>query len=787
MKEKILTALLIINLIISGILIGSPIEQTHKPIIIATVIIFILYILISDNKIKIIRNKIDIFIMLLGASTLIPLIFNTAISITSEINYICKYISAILIYIMTREHTINYPKTRKYIINTIITLSLILIILGIDNMSTKIFEKPLELIDIKIEEIELNRLSSTFCYANSLAIVIGISIILNNANYINEDNKNKKSIYGAITTFLMMGLLLTYSRLVILIIGIFVIVNIMLLKNKQKRLDLVKLFIISTISAYIYSSIFFTIINSKQCLWIWMATAIISVANFFIIYYLIGIEKKLENVKIGKLIGITAIFFIIMIILVVNITGSLNIFKNNRKEYEIQLRSLLPNTNYTMKFEFGKIKLEENDENLTIKVIEMDKFFDEIYTTEIKEEDFIKDKQINITTQDITDKLKIVFTQKNEQAEIIINKLTLNDKNIVLDYKLIPDNLEHRIINTLMSNKGIDERIVFIEDGLKIAKDNWLFGRGANAWRYEKYDYQQYLYAVSQMHSYIVQVFIEYGIVAPISLITIIGLIVYKYLRNRNKVDDVVTGAFISLLALIVHSTIDLEMTYLYVLQLFFMLIAILVSYNIKQSEKEKTRVTKMIVAVILLIFLVLYVIVEPNYNFKLKMEKITTLNRKINKTEQEELEIIKNYNQYFKLEKVSTEYAYMYYNYAHVIQRNLTEENIEYVSDELDKLYYEIIKINPKYNAEAIEDKYRESKLVADKIKYSTIKNERLIRIQEKYYKIVIDGYKQAKNIIGENYRLCRISKEESERYVKELTEMYNQSMQEIENIKQQ
>lgn len=140
MKEKILTALLIINIIISGILIGSPIEQTHKPIIIATVIIFILYILISENKIKVIRNKIDIFIMLLGVSTLIPLIFNTAISITSEINYICKYISAILIYIITREHIINYPKTRKYIINTIITLSLVLIILGIDNMSTKIFE-----------------------------------------------------------------------------------------------------------------------------------------------------------------------------------------------------------------------------------------------------------------------------------------------------------------------------------------------------------------------------------------------------------------------------------------------------------------------------------------------------------------------------------------------------------------------------------------------------------------------------------------------------------------------
>ena len=68
MKEKILTTLIIVNLIISGILIGATIEQTHKLIIIATAIIFVLYITISKKELKIIRSPIDIFVILLGIS-----------------------------------------------------------------------------------------------------------------------------------------------------------------------------------------------------------------------------------------------------------------------------------------------------------------------------------------------------------------------------------------------------------------------------------------------------------------------------------------------------------------------------------------------------------------------------------------------------------------------------------------------------------------------------------------------------------------------------------------------
>lgn len=793
MKEKILTTLIIVNLIISGILIGATIEQTHKLIIIATAIIFVLYITISKKELKIIRSPIDIFVILLGISTTIPLVFNTAVSITNEVNYIFKYISVIMIYICLREHSINYPNSKKHIINMIVNLSLVLIILGIDNMTSKTFTNLLEIINIKIKEIEPNRLSSIFCYANALAIVVGISIILNNVNYIEEQNRNKKSLYGVITTFLMSGLFLTYSRLAILIIGIFSIINIILLKDKQKKLDLIKIFIISIISAYIYNSIFFTLTNNNRHILFWIATVIFNLINFIIIYHSIGIERKLENLKISKVIIFILIFLLIVVALAISITGNLDLFKNGREEYEIQLNNIKPTKEYNMQFQFEDIEINSNIENLKIQVIEMNKYDDEIEITDITEQEFIENKTIKIITQDTTDKMKIVFNKVNPKCKIIISKLNVDNRNIVLDYKLIPDKIEHRIQNTFLTQKGASERIVFIQDGIKMLQSDLLFGKGANAWKYEQYNYQQYYYSTNQMHSYILQLGIDYGITAIIALLATIGIIIYEFIKNKNKLGSMEIGIFISILMLFVHSSIDFEMAYLYVLQLFFILIALFISFENSQCKNEqgkKARIMKVTISIILLVSTALYITLEKQYNSQLRIDKIKTLTKQLykenaNKDKLED-EIIKNYKEYFKLERHTTIYADMYYNYAHVVQRNLTEGNIEQTVEELEKLYNIIKDIKPTYQAELITEKYRESKLVADKIKYSKIKSEELTQIQYKYYKIVIDEYEEARKTIDNEYILCRLPKEKREEYIEKLEDMHNGALEEIENIKE-
>ena len=494
--KNILTIVILLNLIICGILIGAPIESTHIPMIITSLVLCALYIILSKSEIKIIRNKVDIFIVLLGISTLIPLVFNTAVSITSEINYIFKYISAILMYICVREHITNYPETRKLIVNCIIFSSLILIILGIDNITTKVLTDPLSLINIKIEEIEKNRLSSVFCYSNALAIVIAISIILNNMNYLQEEHKIKKSIYSAITTILMMGLILTYSRLVMLFLAISLIIYCILLRNKIKVYDLIKLFLISTVISCVYSTVFFKIVNNEKYILIWFATVIASLISFILTYCSIGIEKKLEKIKIKKIVIVALLLLSIIVILVFSIKGKLDVFKNSRNEYEIQLGNIEPNKEYIMQFDFEEIAVNQDEENFKLEVIEMDEFTDEIAITEIDEKEFLETGQIKIITQDTTDIIKVIFSKINDNCKIVVNKLTINGENKVLDYKLIPDEIEHRINNAIMTSKGLHERKSFIEDGIKLIKDNLLFGKGGNAWEYEQYNYQQNYYMV---------------------------------------------------------------------------------------------------------------------------------------------------------------------------------------------------------------------------------------------------------------------------------------------------
>ena len=534
--KNILTIVILLNLIICGILIGAPIESTHIPMI-TSLVLCALYIILSKSKIKIIRNKVDIFIVLLGISTLIPLIFNTTLSITSEINYISKYISAILIYVCVREHIINYPETRKLIVNCIIFSSLILIILGIDNITTKVLTDPLSLINIKIEEIEKNRLSSVFCYSNALAIVIAISIILNNMNYLQEEHKIKKSIYGAITTILMMGLILTYSRLVMLFLAISLIIYCILLRNKIKVYDLIKLFLISTVISCVYSTVFFKIVNNEKYILIWFATVIASLISFILTYYSIGIEKKLEKIKIKKIVIVALLLLSIIVILVFSIKGKLDVFKNSRNEYEIQLGNIEPNKEYIMQFDFEEVVINKNEKNLKIELIEMNEFTDKMVIAEIDEKEFLETGQIKVTTKDTTTMMKIVFSRISNNCKIIINKFTINGQNRVLDYKLIPDDIEDRINNTFMTQKGFYERKSFIEDGIKLIKDNLLFGKGGNAWEYEQYNYQQNYYMATQVHCYIIQLGIEYGILAMVSFLSIIVLTIYRYIKSKNKYD----------------------------------------------------------------------------------------------------------------------------------------------------------------------------------------------------------------------------------------------------------
>ena len=143
--NKILTICIIVILIISAIFIGGPLKNNIEIINAIISIIAILYVIWKtkkENK-KIITNKIDIFVLIFMFSSCIPLIFNTYISLDSTVLSLYQTISATAIYFLSKQIKLETNNKYNFIEFGIILSSLIVFIIGIDNLTSNVFIKKL--------------------------------------------------------------------------------------------------------------------------------------------------------------------------------------------------------------------------------------------------------------------------------------------------------------------------------------------------------------------------------------------------------------------------------------------------------------------------------------------------------------------------------------------------------------------------------------------------------------------------------------------------------------------
>ena len=138
---KIFKLLLVLIIIITAILIGTPIKYNCLYLNIAIIFIGMIFITYKHfaKKEKIFTNKIDIIAFLLCLCPMIPILFDTYISFDDTITYFLKYISCFVGYLLTKHFVQKEDKNINWIINTIILCSTILCIIGIDNMTTQFF------------------------------------------------------------------------------------------------------------------------------------------------------------------------------------------------------------------------------------------------------------------------------------------------------------------------------------------------------------------------------------------------------------------------------------------------------------------------------------------------------------------------------------------------------------------------------------------------------------------------------------------------------------------------
>lgn len=149
---------------------------------------------------------------------------------------------------------------------------------------------------------------------------------------------------------------------------------------------------------------------------------------------------------------------------------------------------------------------------------------------------------------------------------------------------IFPETIANRLENINFNQHSVLERMTFYEDGLKLASDYPFFGAGGGAWAALYEQYQTNPYSSRQAHSYVIQILVESGWIGLIVHLLLIGTAFCFYIRNYIAYPEKRGSHFIFFIfatAILIHSFIDFDMSYLSVATLvFFCLGAMLSPYE---------------------------------------------------------------------------------------------------------------------------------------------------------------------------------------------------------------
>ncbi|MDF2855485.1 MAG: O-antigen polymerase, partial [Neobacillus sp.] len=159
--------------------------------------------------------------------------------------------------------------------------------------------------------------------------------------------------------------------------------------------------------------------------------------------------------------------------------------------------------------------------------------------------------------------------------------------------KMLPDTLEQRIANINFEQHSVLERATFYKDSFKLIKDYPVLGAGGGGWAalYEKY--QNNPYTSRQAHNFFLQFWIEVGTLGILILTLFLIYILYQYIRSYIKGDETSRNSkfvfYIVVVSLLVHSTIDFEMSYAFIAALVYLCLGGMVS-GISSDELAFTK-----------------------------------------------------------------------------------------------------------------------------------------------------------------------------------------------------
>ncbi|HUC93641.1 MAG TPA: O-antigen ligase family protein [Paenibacillus sp.] len=138
---------------------------------------------------------------------------------------------------------------------------------------------------------------------------------------------------------------------------------------------------------------------------------------------------------------------------------------------------------------------------------------------------------------------------------------------------LLPEPIANRLANINFQQSSVLERKTFYIDALKVSRDYPLLGAGGGAWASLYEEYQNNPYVSRQAHSFFLQTLVEVGWLGLLVMLALFAFSFIAFLRMRR--DDQFYESrrlvfYIFAIAMLMHSLIDFDMSYLYLAAIVF-------------------------------------------------------------------------------------------------------------------------------------------------------------------------------------------------------------------------
>lgn len=633
-KSKVLNCLMVCILTIINLLPGNPLRYNLYIINVLINILALIFIANNiDKKQHLCINKIDILIVLLSFSTLIPLFFNKYLSLIDTIEDILRYISALNIYFIIKIYIKDNDNNINIVIKAFIYMSIVLVLIGIDMMSSNYLDFLYNFLRTPILLKESpERMMSLFKYPNVFCIYISSILFLTLGNYIKEQNKIKKMTYLTFLFIQFFGIIMSYSRLCWFITIVLLIIYFIILKNEKRQL--IKALILSSVSAFIYYCIYTYFINKSNTIVLCFILLIVAILQLLLYFSIEKLKLKKINKKIVIIVSIiTLVGIILMSVLYANQPDHLELFNNNnyKRNYRRQNIKVEKNENYKFKFDVEAISNIEN--NFTIAIKQLDEEEKEIKIDKLVFDNYKGIKELDITTIDNTESITVSISSQetNNKSKLVIYSAKLNEQNIKIYYKLIPISFVNRIEKFKIKTASTNLRIIYMKKAIDIIKTSPIFGLGGNAWNHSNMDGIK-IKTIAE-HSYPLQLFLQNGVFSfLIYVILVIKLIDVSFRAIKKQKNNIILiSIIIGLFTLILHSIADFDFHFQLILFEMYIFIAIINSIMFKDNKIYVKKIYKYIYTV----FLVLLLYINIGETITLQMN----YREDKNKTEYEQLQ----------------------------------------------------------------------------------------------------------------------------------------------------